>query len=265
MKSKLHIMVAMVALFGLSGQETFRSDVQLGQVPIPEVIDVDGSGGAFPIWLSARANSARSGAFVAPGTVLGNEPSGRRMFDAIQGRLEIGKCLELEGRGPGGRGGLKTLSELVHRSAAVVSGTVTGIDGGFAADLPALLVQIRVDEWLKPHPAFLEKDRVVHFIHSRGNFSLNGLNICQHRDGVPAPPKVGERVLLFPHGVPYFPMVTRAYVDVGGSNDYGPIIGSPSGFRAPETMDQIAELAVAVTFDQLEVIIRAIVKEGRAQ
>jgi len=186
MNSRLPILVAMVALLGFSGQEAFQNDTQTGQIPIPEIIDVDNSGNQFPIWLSARTNIARSGAFFAPGTVIGNTPSGKRIFDAVQGRVEVGKCLEFEGRGPGGRFGPRTLSELVHRSTAVVSGTVTGIDGGFAGTFPALFVQIRVDEWLKPHPAFRAKDPVVHFVYSRGNFTLNGLNICQTSLAFPA-------------------------------------------------------------------------------
>lgn len=244
-------------------QEQFRTDVQRGAIPIPDVIDVDNSGPVPPLWASADTQMARTGALFAPFLKL-PATQAERLYDAMRLGVPGGHCLEFENSGPAGTVG--TMAELVHSATAVVSGTVTAVGGGFrGGDVPALLVQFRVDEWLKPNDAYATKDSVLYFTYSNGNFIVGDVRICQHNRGVPRPPRVGERIMLFPHGVDAYPIKMRAYVEAGMDNEYGPIIGAAVGLRAPGNLSGIAELSVISSFEQMEEIVRAIVREGRGR
>lgn len=100
---------------------------------------------------------------------------------------------------------------LISDAAAVLEGTVTGLEGGYYKGIyggPGLLVQVEVKRWYRAEPEYPRED-VVHFFYPRGRFVLGPARVCADRPGWPTPPRVGAAVLLFPALLPEDPRFVR--------------------------------------------------------
>lgn len=83
------------------------------------------------------------------------------------------------------------------KTQAVLRGTVVDSEGGFYGGDPGLLLQVRIDERLKPSERFWSGP-YVYVYYPVGEFSLGSIRVCKADERWPPPPVAGDRVLLFP-------------------------------------------------------------------
>lgn len=96
----------------------------------------------------------------------------------------------------------RNLEEYAAKKAqAVLQGTVVAHEGGFYAGWPGLLLQIRIEERMKPSERFWTGP-YLYLYYPVGEFSLGSIRVCKTHDDWPPPPSVGDRVLLFPRFPP---------------------------------------------------------------
>lgn len=88
-----------------------------------------------------------------------------------------------------------TFRKMVGVQKSILTGRVTGVQGGFGDGGPGLLVQVEVSEWLKRDPAVAAPE-VVHFFYPRGEFSVGDARVCAQARGWPPAPELGAEILV---------------------------------------------------------------------
>ncbi len=94
-----------------------------------------------------------------------------------------------------------SLDDWVDNAFAIFTGEVTGTEGGFFGDAPAILIQLRIDNVLRSDRKMYPVRRGDHLylVYPSGRFDYNGGSICvDNSDSWPARPQVGTQVLVGP-------------------------------------------------------------------
>lgn len=190
----------------------------------------------YPVWVPADAVVNDAGEFDF--AMLESLPTGEAEIArhiSRQAKATNAPCVEfgpVYKEPPPGLRPSRNLDELVTNAQAVLQGTVVDIEGGFFAGNPGLLLQVRVDERLKPSERFWTGPYVyVHY--PVGEISFGSIRICKTDDRWPPPPTVGNRVLLFPFRVPFdddgllMGTITASPFEIVIESD-GQLLGGPS-------------------------------------
>jgi hypothetical protein len=232
----------------LQVQEEF-GDERRGEHPIPQRF------GQTNLWLSASRLTTRTG-----GLSLGEFPRlqrnfGERLLAALDEPTD--ECVGFTGGSYDHAGSVESFQQIVEIAEAIFRGTVTGIDGGFwRENIPGLLIQIEVTEWIKRESDY-PQETVIYFFYPEGNFWLGDLKICASQPHWPEPPHVSDEVLLFPQGGTPFPNLAMV-----AGNGVEVVTGNVAGIRAASNLLEIEEFRSAVSVDDL---VQRMLRTVRAQ
>lgn len=97
-----------------------------------------------------------------------------------------------------------TLAEFVDRATAVLLGRVVGIEGGFTeSGYAGLMLEVAVDAVAKANPDY--NLRTVFVFYPAGEVRIGSYRICRENNSLPAPPAIGDEVVLAPRRPPIDP------------------------------------------------------------
>jgi hypothetical protein len=165
---------------------------QPGHLPKVHYIPSQAADSSYPFWVDAsmvlNADGSLNTSLLNPSAVLilrdfrANAPE--------QGCLAVGHTFVGSGSAPE----RNTPEQAARNSRLVLLGSVTEKAYGIGGDLPGQLLRIVPDEVIKGQP----RNVPAYFVFLPvGTFRIGSLEICKTDDSYPAPPAVGEQVLLF--------------------------------------------------------------------
>lgn len=89
------------------------------------------------------------------------------------------------------------LKELATSSRGIYRGTVVASGVGFVDGDPATLLEVQVDETVKPSPE-ISTDGMLYVAYPVAEFSVGVVRICKSDERLAAVPKVGDSILVLP-------------------------------------------------------------------
>lgn len=199
-----------------------------------------------PAWVSAASVVDRQG-----NLIWDSLPFGVRTGIEIQLKnraYKSGECLSFGPLTSDHAGAVQpraSLKDLVENSLGIVRGTVTGVDQGFAVGNPGLLLEVRVDEWLKRSPKIADSD-VLYLPYPVAEFEVGGYRFCKTDSRWPEPPRVGDRVLLLPYRTPYD---TADQMIVPDPDGFEVILEREGGIALPRQLKGLPDLLSARSLD----------------
>lgn len=152
-----------------------------------------------------------------------------------------------------------SLKDLVENSLGIIRGTVTGLDQGFGAGNPSLLLEIRIDEWLKRSKKIANLD-FLYLPYPVAEFEVGGYRFCKTDPRWPEPPRVGDRVLLFPYRIPYDPADQVIVPDPDG---FEVILERGEGIALPRQLKGLSDFAGAKNLDVIRERVRAHLRDTK--
>jgi hypothetical protein len=93
-------------------------------------------------------------------------------------------------------GQISSFQQLVNTSRFVAIGVVDESVGGFADAVPGQMLRVRIEEWHGRNESPFPPEVLLFW--PGGEIQVGYATVLGSMDGVPQPPKVGERVVLFP-------------------------------------------------------------------
>jgi hypothetical protein len=166
------------------------------------------------------------------------------------GTYKPGKCLQFGPLSNDHAGPIQpraSLKDLVQNSLGIVRGTVTGIDQGFGVGNPGLLLEVRVDEWLKRSKKIADSD-VLYLPYPVAEFEVGGYRFCKTDPRWPDPPRIGDTVLLFPYSAPYDP---EDQVIVPDPDGFEVILGRGEGVSLPRQLKDLSDFRGVQNIDAI--------------
>src|SRR5947209_8415367 len=169
---------------------------------IPSRIDSRFGPTSPPLWISASTVVDAQGKLIRESL-----PELSRMALDLQtssSDYRVGRCITIS-RAEDRAGPMvkhSNLKDLAQNSLAIVYGTITDIDQGFSMDVPALLLEVQIEERLKDADKYKASDR-MYVVYPKADFNVGGYHFCREDANWPEPPKVGDEVMLFPFRSPF--------------------------------------------------------------
>lgn len=175
-----------------------------------------GQSGRIPFYIGSRVGPTSPAAWVSSSSVV--DAQGHLIRDSLPGLARIAleqqlasgdyrtnQCVTFLGTVEDRAGpimGHSSLKELTRNSVAILRGTVTDVDQGFALGQPALLLEVQVTERLKDSGKFPDFPR-IYVPYFKAEFKVGEYRFCNRDSRWPEPPKIGDEMLLFPYRAPY--------------------------------------------------------------
>ena len=121
----------------------------------------------------------------------------------------------------------------------MIAGVVDGIDAGISGRNPALLLRIRVTDWVKRRSPYGPSE-FVYYGYGQTDLELAGVPICATAPNRLPPPEIGNRILLFPRNSPLTDIDGAPLVSLGGP---GLIFETDHGLSGlPSLLEQLPQL-----------------------
>lgn len=235
------------------------SDGPVGQ-SIPRLIE--SSQLSQPAWVAADALLTEDG-----GLSIEDLPTGSALLlqQALEAAQESGAdCIELGPTYTDLRQGVvipHDLDDLTANSLAILRGTVTARGGGFFAGRAGLLLEVEVSETLKRSERFWHGDRVWVY-YPVGEFRLGEARICKSDPRWPAPPEVGDPILLFPQAAPYDNAGLTILPD---SDGFEVLLEQGDGVFVPQRLANDGRVVGARSLDEIAAAVRQLLARDTAR
>jgi hypothetical protein len=175
-----------------------------------------GQSGRIPSYINSRFGPTSPAVWVSASSAV--DAQGHLIRDSLPGLARIGleqqlasgdyrtnQCVTFLGTVADHAGPVmrhSSLKELTQNSVAILRGTVTDIDQGFAVGQPALLLEVQVAERIKDTGKFPDFPR-IYIPYFKAEFKVGEYRFCNRDSRWPDPPKIGDELLLFPYRAPY--------------------------------------------------------------
>jgi hypothetical protein len=230
----------------------FLVAIILASIPLgPSLSSAAGRSGRIPAHIASRFGPTSDPAWVSAASVVDRQgnliwdslPFGVRTGAEIQmkdGSYKPGGCLNFGPLSYDNAGAVQprgSLKDLVQNSLGIIRGTVTGIDQGFGVGNPSLLLEVRVEEWLKRSKKIADSD-FLYLPYPVAEFEVGGYRFCKTDPRWPEPPRIGDTVLLFPYRTPYDPADQVIVPDPDG---FEVIIERGEGLALPRQLKSLSD------------------------
>jgi hypothetical protein len=95
----------------------------------------------------------------------------------------------------------ESFADLARQALGIYAGTISGIEPGFMGGIPATLLEVEIQEALRPSKAFPETGSIF-VLHPLARFAIGHYTFCGGLSNSTFAPKAGDHVLLFAYTEP---------------------------------------------------------------